>query len=129
VCGAILVSRDPEALARFYGGVLGVSFTREDHAGLAPHWGVDLGSVHFGIHPPANFQRTAAGPGGVVLAFDVPSLHDCEARLDALGAERLRPRHEEGFGPVASFLDPEGHEFELVELAYAFGPATPTAAG
>jgi predicted enzyme related to lactoylglutathione lyase len=121
VCGAILVSHDPEGLARFYGEALALSFEREEHAGLAPHWGVDIGTVHFGIHPPANFKRTAAGNGSVVLAFDVTSLAECLSRLERLGAACVQPPHDEGFGLVASFTDPDGNQFEVVELRYEFG--------
>lgn len=120
ICGAILVAREPDALARFYEEALGLSFTREDHAGLAPHWGVDIGRTHFGIHPPENFKRQAVGHGSVVLAFDVSSLAECQVRLEKLGAPCIQPPHDEGFGLVASFTDPEGNQFELVELAYRF---------
>jgi predicted enzyme related to lactoylglutathione lyase len=120
ICGAILISRDPESLARFYAEALGLAFTHEDHAGLAPHWGVDVGHVHFGIHPPENFNRQTAGQGSVVLTFDVDSLPECLARLERLGATLLQPPHDEGFGLVTSFTDPEGNPFELVELTYDF---------
>lgn len=120
ICGAILIARNPESLSRFYGEVLGVDFDREDHGGLAPHWGVDIGRLHFGIHPHENFEGTAAGNGSVVLAFDVASLVGCQSRLDALGAKCLQPPHDEGFGRVARYSDPEGNAFELVELTYEF---------
>jgi predicted enzyme related to lactoylglutathione lyase len=120
ICGAILMARDPDALARFYAEALGLAFTREDHAGLAPHWGVDVGHIHFGIHPPENFGRRTAGPGSVVLTFDVDSLPECQSRLARLGATCVQPPHDEGFGLVASFADPEGNLFEVVELAYEF---------
>ena len=123
ICGAILVSRDPEALARFYAEALGLGFEHEEHAGLAPHWGVDIGTVHFGIHPPENFKREAAGRASVVLAFDVTSLSECLARLEKLGAACIQPPHDEGFGTVASFTDPDGNQFEVVELRYEFGDA------
>jgi predicted enzyme related to lactoylglutathione lyase len=115
------MSRDPAALARFYEEALGLAFEREDHAGLAPHWGVDIGTVHFGIHPPQNFKKSAAGQGSVVLTFDVSSLAECHARLEGLGAPCIQPPHDEGFGLVASFQDPEGNLFEIVELSYQFG--------
>ena len=121
ICGAILVSRDPDALARFYSEALGLALERETHAGLAPHWGVDIGRVHFGIHPPENFKRATAGQASVVLTFDVTSLAECQARLERLGAACVQPPHDEGFGMVASFRDPEGNQFEIVELAYDFG--------
>lgn len=120
ICGAILVARDPDSLARFYAEALGLSFAREDHAGLAPHWGVDIGRTHFGIHPPENFRRQGVGQGSVVLTFDVPSLAECQERLERLGAPCIQPPHDEGFGMVASFADPEGNQFEIVELAYQF---------
>jgi predicted enzyme related to lactoylglutathione lyase len=114
------MSSDPDALARFYADALGLSLEREEHAGLAPHWGVDIGSVHFGIHPPGNLGRGAAGQGSVVLAFDVTSLAECQARLERLGARCLQPPHDEGFGLVASYCDPDGNPFEIVELTYRF---------
>jgi predicted enzyme related to lactoylglutathione lyase len=84
---------------------------------------VDVGSVHFGIHPPENFNRQTAGQGSVVLTFDVDSLSACQARLESLGATCVQPPHDEGFGLVASFTDPEGNLFEVVELTYEFeGP-------
>jgi predicted enzyme related to lactoylglutathione lyase len=120
ICGTILMGRNPDALARFYAEALGLSFDREEHAGLSPHWGVDIGTVHFGIHPPENFKRSVAGQGSVVLTFDVTSLPECQARLERLGAPCLQPPHDEGFGLVASFSDPEGNLFEIVELTYRF---------
>jgi predicted enzyme related to lactoylglutathione lyase len=121
ICGVILLSRDPEALARFYAEGLKLSLAREDHAGLAPHWGADIASTHFGIHPPENLGARDPGQGRVAVAFDVSSLADCQARLASLGAACVLPPHDEGFGRVATFLDPEGNPFEVVELSYRFG--------
>lgn len=120
ICGVILAARDPERLARFYAEALELDFEREDHGGLDTHFGVDLGSVHFGIHPPQNLDREAPGNGAAVIAFAVDSLAAAIARLDGLGARQLRAPHDEGFGPVASYADPEGNAFEIVELTYEF---------
>jgi predicted enzyme related to lactoylglutathione lyase len=125
ICGVILISRDPDALARFYAEALELRFEREEHGDLAPHWGVDIGSIHFGIHPPENFKTGVSGHGSVALAFDVSSLAACEARLSRLGAACILPAHDEGFGLVASFTDPEGNPFEVVELTYQFGADGP----
>jgi predicted enzyme related to lactoylglutathione lyase len=54
------------------------------------------------------------------LTFDATSLAECRARLERLGARCTQPPHDEGFGIVASFSDPEGNPFEIVELAYQF---------
>lgn len=123
LCGAILLSADPAALAQFYGTALELAFTREDHGGLAPHFGVDIGQIHFGIHPPGNFRFDAGQRGRNVLAFNVTSLAECEARLVRLKAPCLMPAHDEGFGVVACYADPEGNPFEIVELDYEFAAA------
>jgi predicted enzyme related to lactoylglutathione lyase len=120
ICGTILMSRNPEGLARFYAEALGLTFEREDHGGLAPHWGVDVGTVHFGIHPPENFRSPTSGQGSVILTFDVDSLAECASRLQALGAACIQPPHDEGFGVVASYADPDGNRFEVVELTHRF---------
>jgi predicted enzyme related to lactoylglutathione lyase len=37
------------------------------------------------------------------------------------GARVVVEPHDEGFGPVATLLDPAGNLFELVELTHNFG--------
>ncbi len=120
ICGVILVSNSPEALAKFYSEALQVEFQREDHGGLAPHWGTDIGAIHFGIHPPENFKRSPTTPTGTVIAYDVDSLAESQKRIETLGGKCVTPPHDEGFGTVASYLDPGGNQFEIVELSYEF---------
>jgi predicted enzyme related to lactoylglutathione lyase len=120
ICGVILLSENPAQLAEFYGRVLGCTFEREDHGDLAGHFGVDVGEVHFGIHPPANFGRVAPGGASAAIAFNVDSLADAMKVLESLDAKQVQPPHDEGFGPVTSYLDPDGNQFELVELSYEF---------
>lgn len=120
ICGVILLTEQPEALARFYADALGLEFEREDHGGLDIHFGVDIGEVHFGIHPPSNFK--GRGPSRATpIAFSVSSLDEHMPKCRELGAEVLVEPHDEGFGTVATLSDPEGNLFELVELNYAFG--------
>ena len=76
---------------------------------------------YFGIHPPGNFGRGAVGNSNVTVAFNVESLGKTMSRLEQLGARQVRPPRDEGFGPVASYLDPDGNTFEIVELNYEFG--------
>jgi predicted enzyme related to lactoylglutathione lyase len=121
VCGVILVSENPKRLAEFYGHVLEVEFEAEDHGDLEPHYGVDAGLLHFGIHPPANFDGNRAGSANATIAFNVDSLEKTMSRLRQVEARQVQPPHDEGFGPVASYLDPDGNTFEIVELNYEFG--------
>lgn len=120
ICGVILISENPAALARFYSEAFALEFEREDHGDLADHFGVDIGRVHFGIHPPSNFGKTTPGNAATALAFEVDSLEETIAKLEDLGAEQVREPHDEGFGPVAAYLDPDRNQFEVVELSYEF---------
>lgn len=120
LCGVILLSDQPEALASFYAQALGLAFAREEHGQLAVHWGTDIGNLHFAIHPPANFPGLAPGQSSTLLAFEVDDLAQTQALLETLGAPCVQPVKDEGFGPVAAYLDPAGNRFEIVELHYDF---------
>ena len=121
ICGVILVSDNPEALADFYTTALGLGFEPEEHGGLKEHYGVDIGEVHFGIHPPENLVMSQVGNSATSIAFNVDSIEAALINLDQLGAEQVVAPHDEGFGMVATYKDPEGNQFEIVELAYEFG--------
>ena len=121
VCGVILVSENPKRLAEFYGHVLEVEFEAEQQGDLGPHYGVDAGLLHFGIHPPGNLDRDAARSSNATIAFNVDSLEKTMARLRQVDARQAHAPHDEGFGPVAAYLDPDGNIFEIVELNYEFG--------
>ena len=120
ICGVILIANNPEALANFYRQALDLPFVREDHGGLDIHFGVDIGEVHFGIHPPQNMAKPRVGNASTSIAFNVDSLIDTMEKLDALNAIQVNEPHDEGFGMVATYHDPEGNGFEIVELNYEF---------
>lgn len=120
ICGVIFVSSDVEALAAFYRDALGLTFEREDHGGLDIHYGVDIGEVHFGIHPPTNFGERGTSRA-TPIAFAVSSLDEHLPKAKELGAEVVIEPHDEGFGPVVTLADPQGNLFELVELKHEFG--------
>jgi predicted enzyme related to lactoylglutathione lyase len=120
ICGVIILSSAPEALAKFYSEFLSLDFTREEHDGLSPHFGSDIGNCHFAIHPPENFAKKNTGPSSTVIAFDVDSLESTVKLLEKNGATCVQPAHDEGFGKVARYTDPEGNPFEIIELSYQF---------
>lgn len=124
VCGVILATDDPERLAGFYARALGLEFEREEHGDLAVHFGADIGTVHFGIHPPENLGQPASGQHAGRIAFEVESLADAVESIRRAGGREIEPPHDEGFGPVAAFEDPDGNGFEVVELRYSFGDET-----
>ena len=123
VCGVILLTDHVERLAAFYRETLELPLEREDHGNLPVHYGLDLGTTQLGIHPPQSFGRSAARPGGCVIALEVDNLDERLGELARRGIRPILDKRDEGFGPVACIEDPDGNLIELVELRYDFeGP-------
>ncbi|MCI0485446.1 MAG: VOC family protein [Blastocatellia bacterium] len=120
VCGVIFTTERLDEMVGFYRDVLGLALEPEEHGGLDRHYGVNMGSLHFAIHPLSSFDETKAGNASAKVAFQVDSLSEYVARLEAHGYKPVREPHDEGFGPVASFRDPDGNLIELVELSFDF---------
>lgn len=123
ICGVIIASENPQRLAEFYSDVFGVAFEEEDHGGLEKHYGVDIGEIHLGIHPPGNLGKSEIGNSSISVAYNVTSLAEVIQRLAKTGAIQVLAPHDEGFGMVASYKDPDGNQFEIVELNYDFSRA------
>ncbi len=116
VSAILLVSADPEQLADFYTRVFQLKFAREDHEDMAEHFGAYLGSLHFAIHPPANFPESPqAGGGGVKIAFETL---DFEALVAHLRNEEVPLLYEpvvNGWSKMTAIEDPDGNFVELLQ--------------
>ena len=123
ICGVIIASNDPQLLAEFYGEVFDVPFEKELHGDLQEHYGVDIGEIHLGLHPLENLGKSEVGNSSISIAYNVSSLEEVITRLSKLNSKQVFPPHDEGFGMVATYKDPEGNQFEIVELSYEFGSA------
>ena len=84
--GIILVSADAARLAGFYRDVLGVPLEAEQHGDTEPHWGCELGDVHFAIHSTADYPGEPTGVGAVKIALMVFELEELVAGLTAKAA-------------------------------------------
>jgi predicted enzyme related to lactoylglutathione lyase len=93
----------------FYSQALNLHFEAEEHGDLKTHYGVDIGNVHFGIHPFENLAMTEPGNSSISIAFNVDSLEQAHSRLYKSGGIQITAPHDEGFGTVASYQDPEGN--------------------
>ena len=118
--GVILVSESPEALADFYTKILGVPLKPEQHDDTAPHWGCDLGDIHFAIHPVADFPDGRSGVGSVKLAFNVWDIDAMAARLERAGQQLLYPPRDTGFFLSTALQDPDGNLVELTQMSDAW---------
>src|SRR5262245_65297965 len=69
VGAVLLISDDAGALAVFYRDALGLPLEEEVHEGVPLHYGCELGSVHFAIHPSADWpgERTLDGQSPVIV--------------------------------------------------------------
>jgi catechol 2,3-dioxygenase-like lactoylglutathione lyase family enzyme len=118
ISGILLVSSQPERLVAFYRDVLGVPLVAEIHADSEPHWGCELGDVHFAIHPAADYpDDPAGGPGPVKLAFMVFDLTAMAAWLGERGIPLCYPPMDLGSeSTITAIRDPDGNLVELTQL-------------
>ncbi len=113
----LLVSKNPKRLADFYRDVLGVPLEDEKHGDSEPHWGCELGDIHFAIHPVENFPDKRAGVGAVKLAFTTFDIRALLQRLKARGVRPIEPITEPSYGLSMSIEDPDGNLVEFTQLA------------
>jgi catechol 2,3-dioxygenase-like lactoylglutathione lyase family enzyme len=112
---------DMERALAFYQDTLGLPLVRRD----AQSWALfELAGGRFALHAAAEGQ--AVTPGGATAVF---SVHDLDAARAGLADRGVRSSHEgdvEGYARFASFQDPDGNTFQLIEYAR---PQAPTPSG
>jgi catechol 2,3-dioxygenase-like lactoylglutathione lyase family enzyme len=116
VSAVLLLSRDPERLAAFYRDALGLPLAKERHGASRPHFGCELGDIHFAIHPADEAGST--GTGAVKLAFFVFDLDGLVRSLEEHGVDLLYPPRQLGDADsrITAVRDPDGNEIEFSQL-------------
>jgi catechol 2,3-dioxygenase-like lactoylglutathione lyase family enzyme len=119
VTAILLVSPNAKRLFEFYRATLGLPLEEERHDGMPLHYGLDLGDVHFAIHPagggwPGVHRRDAQSP---VITFSTSNLRAVAKRLSGSGVEATAPA-DHGFAQGISFRDPDGNVVSILE----YGP-------
>jgi hypothetical protein len=84
----LLVSKNPEKLATFYREAVGLPLEAEAHGETEPHYGCELGDLHFAIHPLSNFEGAGSGVGSVKLAFTVFDMAAFVKKMESRGVPR-----------------------------------------
>jgi hypothetical protein len=112
----LVVSPNPGRLAAFYRDVVGIQLSEEQHGATPPHWGCDLGEVHFAIHPVETFPDKQSGVGSIKLAFTVFSMDALVKRLHQADVPLLYPPIDTGFFWLTAIKDPDGNLIEFTEL-------------
>jgi predicted enzyme related to lactoylglutathione lyase len=113
----LLVSKDPERLAKFYREVVGVLLENVKHGDTEMHYGCQLGDLHFAIHPIDNFKGRDCATGSVKLAFTIFDINAFVARVEQTGIKFAYPIKDTGFALMTALIDPDGNEIELTQLS------------
>lgn len=118
--GVTIDCADPVCMSRFWGELLGLDPTSEH--GHDAGWAT-LGS-RVGPGPRLTFQRVPEPKSTKVrlhLDVEVDDIEAGRAYVESLGGQWTGARHEYDEGVVLNMLDPEGHEFCLVQYYEASG--------
>lgn len=111
----LIYSRQPDVLAEFYKDRLGFPLKDERHGETEPHYGCELGDVHFAIH------RDTGVPGqsgsSIRLAFMVFDMKNFVAGVRAAGVELLYEPADVGFATMTAVMDPDGNHLEFTQLS------------
>jgi predicted enzyme related to lactoylglutathione lyase len=118
VGAVLLISDDAAGLAAFYRDALALPLEDELHEGVPLHYGCELGSVHFAIHPSADWpgERSADGQSPVIVLHtsDVQRAYE---RLVANGVAATPP-WDHGFAIGTAFRDPDGNNVQVMQPAH-----------
>ncbi len=113
----LLVSKDPKKLAAFYRDTIGLPLEDEEHGETAPHYGCELGDLHFAIHPTANFEGAGSGVGSVKLAFTVFDMSAFVKKIESKGIKLEYSPKDTGFSLMTALRDPDGNYVEFTQLS------------
>jgi|HubBroStandDraft_5_1064220.scaffolds.fasta_scaffold201172_2 predicted enzyme related to lactoylglutathione lyase len=114
VSAILFYSSQPSRLAAFYRTNLGIPFELDRHGAIREHLEADLGDVHLAV---LKGRGPGAEGGGISTTFRVRELDGFVSALGAAGVLPLGGVLDLGEGKrVASFHDPDGNTFNLIEL-------------
>lgn len=113
--GAILlISQDAPALKEFYSKALELPLEDEIHDGTPLHYGCEIGSVHFAIHPDGGWPGVATKDSqSPVIALMTDDLAAIVERL--AGYDIAANPVDHGFAYVIAFRDPDGNHVEILQ--------------
>jgi predicted enzyme related to lactoylglutathione lyase len=112
VAGIVMHSAEPERLARFYRENLGLPLLPAQHGHVGQHFEGLVGGTHLAL------WKTVERMGIFVPVFRVDDVEGVATELRGRGIEALHKPLDIGEGKrVASFRDPDGNAFRVIQLA------------
>ena len=108
-------SERPEELIRFYRDIVGL--TPADQVAPGAFMVGSASFISLIIEGHENVTGGTKEPERMLLNFLVEDVEGEQARLEGLGVRFTRTAsHDEGFGTVATFVDPDGNLCQLMHL-------------
>jgi hypothetical protein len=81
------------------------------------HYGCEIGSVHFAIHPSADWPGVSTPDGqSPVVVFHTSDVHAVYRRLIDRGVPTTPP-FDHGFAVLIAFRDPDGNNVQVMTPA------------
>jgi len=115
----LIGAANAEKLAEFYRDVVGLSQNDEFEMGENNEKGFlfDAGTTSIAIIDHSEVSGTNKNPERIILNFEVSDIEKETKRLDKLNVKKKQDiYHLEGYGLIATFIDPEGNFFQLVQI-------------
>lgn len=113
---------DMDRAVRFYRDSLGLTLLRQDGGSWAEF---EAGGRRFALHGAGEGQTVSVG--GATAVFSVLDLDAAKAALSSRGIPSTHEGDVEGYARFASFMDPDGNPFQLIEYARPQSESTPGA--
>ena len=117
---AVLISSEnPKVLADFYKDKVGLTFEDEFEYGEKGEAGFmfKIGSTGLTILPHDQVKGKNSNPPRIMLNIEVDDIEKEVKRLKDGGVKEVAEiYHVEGYGYIATFEDPDGNYFQLVQV-------------
>lgn len=117
--GVMLSSANPAKLAKFYEKI-GINIGQEWEMGEAGESFFEMklkSGSGFYIAPHSDIKGAAKDPKRIILNFEVDDVKKTVGQLKKLKVKLIAEiYHIEGYGYVATFADPDGNYFQLVQI-------------
>lgn len=101
------VANDMDLLQTFYSQVLGLQPKFRDKDRWTQY---TLGNTNFAL---SSLEEAAPGAAGSVIVFEAAGLDGISASVQEAGGKFIGERDMGRHGKVQTFLDPEGHPFQV----------------
>lgn len=115
--GVLLSSADTKKLADFYKDVVGLDCTNEWEMGEDGETAYEFADVQMFINPHSEVHGKSKEPARYMLNFEVNNIEKDFAHIKKEGAKVIQDiYHIENYGLIATFEDPDGNYFQLVQI-------------